>query len=141
MAALDAKLLEGGHVESILIGMGITKIAYQSRDNQQYNLIFHRSYVTYEHSAINLDIKQITVQNESRLLDQVYHEIETGVGEKTEGLQHFSFVEAWQGRPVVEIVAQRMEIVQCGSAADKSSALYDIREGEYVGGDFPPDFA
>lgn len=112
---LDCFPVEDGHIESILIGVEVVKVSFQTWDARQLVLIYRDVESVSESHAVYNDISKYTV---TQLKD---------------GLNRFCFFDGWHDdRLVLSIEAKTIEIVETGQNGGINSALFDVGY-DYIG--------
>lgn len=115
----DSFPAEDGHIESILIGVDLVKISFQTWDSRKLVFIFDNVETVVSSHSVYGDIGRFDVVSGKN------------------GLRKYVFYSAWYNKnheetEVLSIEADKMEIFQVGMATDINSAVFDVGY-EYIG--------
>lgn len=102
-----------GHIKSILIGLRVAKVSFQTRDSPKLVLIYNDVESVEEQNFVFGDIAQYT---ETKMEN---------------GFIKYSFEDSY-GYVVLNIFTQSIRIFKVGNNADINCALFDV-EFDYIG--------
>lgn len=112
MDKLSKYSFEDSSIIDIKIKCNHVEVVLKLWNDEKLSLIFNQYWKLIESSSLEVDIGEIIVEESSELLNEVKKHIIEGDGseEEIKFLKHYSFISAWNDKPVLEIVSNDIEV-------------------------------
>jgi len=99
-----------GNIKSILLDKSDVKVLFRSWDDTKCHIIFEDSFYLRNNDVLHREVDGVTIERVRKGVSKTWDEI-LELYEGYDPPYMITFFEAWESKPVLEVVAMSVEIV------------------------------
>lgn len=126
LSELSEYKFDDGSIKEIRLLNNTVEVLFSQWNEKLMTLVFEEYWKLKDSNSIDVDVSEVLITSDSKLLKEVIQEIIDGDGteEEASGLKQYTFLSAWGNRAILEIVARNVTIKE--QKIEKLNSLQNI---------------